>query len=56
MAKPKDEREALIDEEVEESFPASDPPSSNAGSRIGQPRRQLPSEPKAVKSARRPKR
>jgi hypothetical protein len=35
--KPKDE--PALDEEIDESFPASDPPSSNAGGRIGEPRR-----------------
>ena len=39
MPKPKD-FEAALDEEIDESFPASDPPSSNAGERIGQPERK----------------
>jgi hypothetical protein len=37
--KSKDEPDNAIDEEIDESFPASDPPSSNAGGRIGEPRR-----------------
>jgi hypothetical protein len=38
--KSKDEPDASVDEQIEESFPASDPPSFNAGgARIGQPRR-----------------
>lgn len=56
MAKPKDERDALVDEELEESFPASDPPSSNAGERVGRPWRQSQDEPNTVKSPRRKKR
>jgi hypothetical protein len=38
-AKPKDEPGASVDEQIEDSFPASDPPSYNAGGRVGQPRR-----------------
>jgi|HubBroStandDraft_2_1064218.scaffolds.fasta_scaffold3300129_1 hypothetical protein len=37
--KSKAESGAALDEEIDESFPASDPPSSNAGGRIGEPRR-----------------
>lgn len=38
--KRKIELDKAIDEEIDESFPASDPPSSNAGGRVGEPRRQ----------------
>jgi hypothetical protein len=30
---------ASIDQQIEDSFPASDPPSYNAGRRVGQPHR-----------------
>jgi hypothetical protein len=35
--KTKDEPGARVDEQVEDSFPASDPPSYNAGGRVGRP-------------------
>jgi hypothetical protein len=38
--KTKDEPGASIDEQLDESFPASDPPSFNANDRVGQPRRE----------------
>ena len=31
---------ADIDEQIEDSFPASDPPSYSGGGRVGQPRRR----------------
>ena len=34
-----DEPGASVDEQIEDSFPASDPPSYNAGGRIGRPDR-----------------
>jgi len=37
--KNKDERGASVDEQIDDSFPASDPPSYNAGGRVGQPDR-----------------
>jgi hypothetical protein len=37
--KTKDEPGASVDEQVDDSFPASDPPSYNAGGRVGQPDR-----------------
>jgi len=42
MAKPRDKGELLLDEQGDESFPASDPPSSNVGERVGEPRRDAP--------------
>jgi hypothetical protein len=38
-AKTKDEPGASVDEQIDDSFPASDPPSYNAGGRVGQPPR-----------------
>jgi hypothetical protein len=38
--KPKDEPGATVDEQIEDSFPASDPPSYNAGGRVGRPQRK----------------
>jgi hypothetical protein len=35
-----DEPGATVDEQIEDSFPASDPPSYNAGGRVGRPRRK----------------
>jgi hypothetical protein len=37
--KTKDEPGASVDEQIDDSFPASDPPSYNAGGRVGQPKR-----------------
>ena len=37
--KTKDEPGASVDEQIDDSFPASDPPSYNAGSRVGRPHR-----------------
>jgi hypothetical protein len=37
--KTKDEPGASVDEQIDDSFPASDPPSYNAGGRVGQPPR-----------------
>lgn len=44
---------ATVDEQVEDSFPASDPPSYSGGSRVGEPQRG-PSGSKE-KSPRQPK-
>jgi hypothetical protein len=48
--KTKDEPGASVDEQVDDSFPASDPPSYNAGGRVGHPDRakadQAPTEEK----------
>lgn len=38
-AKTKDEPGASVDEQIDDSFPASDPPSYNAGGRVGRPPR-----------------
>ena len=38
--KPEDEPGATVDEQIEDSFPASDPPSYNAGGRVGRPKRK----------------
>jgi len=35
--KPMDEPGASVDEQIDDSFPASDPPSYNAGGRLGAP-------------------
>ena len=37
--KTKDEPGASVDEQIDDSFPASDPPSYNSGGRIGRPHR-----------------
>ena len=37
--KTKEEPGASVDEQVDDSFPASDPPSYNAGGRVGRPDR-----------------
>jgi len=37
--KKRDEEERRIDEEIEESFPASDPPSYAGGGAVGEPKR-----------------
>jgi hypothetical protein len=37
--KTKDEPGASVDEQIDDSFPASDPPSYNAGGRVGRPHR-----------------
>jgi len=42
--KTRDDEERRIDEEIEESFPASDPPSYAGGGAVGEPRR--PKDPK----------
>jgi hypothetical protein len=43
-------REAALDEEVEESFPASDPPAFSAGT-LGAPKqRHTPKKPPATKT------
>ena len=38
--KPLDEPGASVDEQIDDSFPASDPPSYNAGRRVGVPQRK----------------
>jgi len=55
MPRRKDELDVLIDEELEQSFPASDPPASNAGERVGQPARK-PVNPAKTKASPRDKR
>ncbi|HEY3638185.1 MAG TPA: hypothetical protein VGK90_08520 [Rhizomicrobium sp.] len=42
--KKREEKEQWLDEEIEESFPASDPPSYAGGGAVGEPKR--PKEPK----------
>jgi hypothetical protein len=37
--KTKEEPGASVDEQIDDSFPASDPPSYNAGGRVGRPDR-----------------
>lgn len=37
--KTREELCASVDQQIEDSFPASDPPSYNAGGRVGQPDR-----------------
>jgi len=37
--KTKDEPGASVDEQIDDCFPASDPPSYNAGGRVGRPDR-----------------
>jgi hypothetical protein len=44
--KKRDEKERRLDEEIEESFPASDPP-SHAGGAVGEPRRSKDDKPTA---------
>jgi hypothetical protein len=46
--KRKDKAGATVDEQIEDSFPASDPPSYNAIRRVGRPHRQpeMPPEEK----------
>jgi hypothetical protein len=49
-AKAKDEPGASVDEQIEDSFPASDPPSYNAGGRVGRPRRDKDKTPAKAKN------
>lgn len=42
MDKRPNNRDARIDETSADSFPASDPPASNSGCRVGAPRRDDP--------------
>ena len=44
--KKRNEEERRIDEEIEESFPASDPPSYAGGAAIGEPKRPKDPTPK----------
>jgi len=44
--KKRKEKESRLDEEIEESFPASDPP-SYAGGAVGEPRRPKDGKPTA---------
>ncbi|HEX3664473.1 MAG TPA: hypothetical protein VHU23_04485 [Rhizomicrobium sp.] len=41
----RDDEERRIDEEVEESFPASDPPSYAGGATVGEPKRPKNEKP-----------
>jgi hypothetical protein len=43
--KTKDEPGASVDEQIDDSFPASDPPSYNAGVRVGRPNRDKEKQP-----------
>ena len=43
--KKRDEEERRIDEEIEESFPASDPPSYAGGGAVGEPKRPKDRKP-----------
>ena len=47
---PEDETEAALDEMVEESFPASDPPAFAGGIKAGGPKRKNNPPSKAVES------
>lgn len=47
--KTKDEPGASVDEQIDDSFPASDPPSYNAGGRVGQPHQDKAKEKTAPK-------
>jgi hypothetical protein len=44
--KKRDDEERRIDEEIEDSFPASDPPSYAGGMAIGEPKRPKDRTPK----------
>ena len=48
--KTKDEPGASVDEQIDDSFPASDPPSYNAGGRVGEPNREKEKEKQPVKT------
>lgn len=48
--KTKDEPGASVDEQIDDSFPASDPPSYNAGGRIGRPDREKDKEKRPAKT------
>ena len=48
--KTKDEKGASVDEQIDDSFPASDPPSYNAGGRVGQPRREKEKDKQPAKA------
>jgi hypothetical protein len=48
-AKTKDEPGASVDEQIDDSFPASDPPSYNAGGRVGRPHRAASKDKEAAK-------
>jgi hypothetical protein len=52
--KPRREAERDIDEQVEESFPASDPPSYTAPKRVGTPQRKRDSDPDVQKRSAKP--
>jgi hypothetical protein len=45
--KKRKEEERRLDEEIEDSFPASDPPSYAGGGAVGEPRRPKERTPKA---------
>ncbi|HKT16683.1 MAG TPA: hypothetical protein VJR47_01490 [Stellaceae bacterium] len=53
MVKPRDKGDALLDEQGDGSFPASDPPSSNVGERIGEPKREDLRKPERKLATRR---
>lgn len=50
--KNEDERGASVDEQIEDSFPASDPPSYAAGGRVGQPHRAKDKDRKPDRAAK----
>jgi hypothetical protein len=43
--KKRDDEERRVDEEIEDSFPASDPPSYAGGGAVGEPRRPKDRKP-----------
>jgi hypothetical protein len=47
--------EQNIDDQVEDSFPASDPPSYTAPKRVGRPKRRREDEPKEKKRSVEPR-
>ena len=55
MAKRNVKSDVLVDEQGDESFPASDPPASNAGSRVGEPRREELRKIEKVERPRKPR-
>ncbi len=53
--KPRPKSERDIDDQVEDSFPASDPPSYTAPKRVGRPDRKREGDPDAKKRSVKPR-